>query len=150
MNAAFAGEERPVSFADVAGRWTGQAHALAADRKRCGPKGCQITLDIVPCGKDYCGIEVAQNEACGAVALNLAAGSAYEGAVDLAGKMTLAAGSTPYVVQAVLSRQADGAPMLSFVGDTGSELMLFRRSFPFHMLMTRSGSATCTMEKATS
>ncbi len=35
-----------------------------SDATRCGPAGCNLVLDIVPCDGGWCGIEVDQQSAC--------------------------------------------------------------------------------------
>lgn len=155
--AALAGLPTPP---DLGGRWSGTPFALRADAQRCGPDGCRLTLDIVACGtdgRDWCGIEVGRDEKCGATALTMGVSREHDkdGREPITrvykGKLTLAEGTQAYVVQAVLRQAENGWPeRLDFVGDTGPELMLFRRSFPFHAELVRAGPATCRMEKPVS
>ena len=67
------------------------------------------------------------------------------------GKLSLAKGSDAYVVEAH-HRPAHGgeSSILTLVGDTGPELMLFRRSFPFNATLTRVADAVCKAEKPVS
>jgi hypothetical protein len=74
---------------------------------------------------------------------------AHCGSIEFNGKLELAKGSAPYAVKAWY-RSEDSSASLHFLGDTGPELRLMRRSFPFEANLARSGEAICTLEKATS
>ena len=133
---------------DISGRWTGTTHAIAADPSRCGPDGCTLTLDITKCGEAWCGVEVGADNACKGQALTLKSGQDENKTPSIfSGKLSLGAGAEDYVVEAVV-RQFEGQPrQLSFIGDTGPELMIFRRSFPFRAMLSAAGEATCKPEK---
>ncbi len=67
------------------------------------------------------------------------------------GKLELARGTEPYVIEAyVQPAQGDHPMQLSMTGDTGGEFRVFRRSFPFHATLARTGDATCKLEKPVS
>ncbi|MGQ0457612.1 MAG: hypothetical protein ACT4OU_11180 [Hyphomicrobium sp.] len=142
----------------LAGRWTGPQHGFGARAARsdCGSGLCNLIFDIVACGPDWCGIAVGKNETCGAVAMKLQPNTAPDRVNAFGGKLELAKGSDPYVIEAWYSGPGERAgegedqPHLSMVGDTGPELMMFRRSFPFSAELARTGEAKCTLEKATS
>ncbi len=138
----------------ISGRWTGKPHVLRADPKRCGPDGCTLTLDVVACAGGWCGVEVTgDGKVCGGDTMTLTQRKAESGALSpyFDGKLSLAQGSEPYVVEAH-HRPAHGGEksILTFVGDTGPELMLFRRSFPFNATLTRVADAVCKAEKPVS
>ena len=71
------------------------------------------------------------------------------------GKVELAKGSAPYVVEAWYNPAGQTAgegsdqAHLNMVGDTG-EMLMMRRSFPFQAELARTGDAQCTLDKATS
>jgi hypothetical protein len=142
----------------LAGRWIGPHYGYGsrAAEGACASGPCTLTFDIVACGSDWCGIAVGKDDACGAVAMKLTHNTEPDRANSFAGKLELAKGAAPYVVEAWY--QAPGAQAgedadqarLSMVGDTGPELMMYRRSFPFSAELARSGEAKCTLEKATS
>ena len=136
---------------DLNGRWQGQPMGYLDPAKVCGAKGCELTLDIVRCAGKWCGIRVEKADACGGVALTLTPHHVTDPKVTpivLDGKLELADGTQPYVIEAVLRPGADGAlTQLTMVGDTGPELMLMRRSFPFRAVMARTGDAVCKMDK---
>mgnify|MGYP000894278180 CR=1 FL=1 len=146
---AFAGPEGPA----LGGRWQGTNYRMAALSPDCDKDGCKMTLDIAPCGKVWCGIEVAKDGSCGATALEIAIKEKYEdGAFSFTGKLSLAANTEPYVIEAYLQpaekgdRQAgsEDQPMrLSMTGDTGGTFRAYRRSFPFHATLARAGDAIC-------
>jgi hypothetical protein len=137
--------------ADVAGRWTSdRIWQLSRAGANCDAGDCGLTLDIVACGDSYCGVEVGKDGACGATALTFDAGKAEDsGAVIFSGKLELARGTEPYVVEAYLKAPPaeDPVPLLHISGDTGGEFRAFRRSFPFHATLERKGEASCTAEK---
>lgn len=135
---------------DLNGRWKGQPMGYLDPAKVCGAKGCDLTLDIVRCGEKWCGIKLEKADACGGVALTLTPHQEKDPAVTpvLDGKLELADGTQPYVIEAVLRPGADGKmTQLTMVGDTGPELMIMRRSFPFRAVMARIGDAVCKMDK---
>jgi len=137
--------------ADIGGRWQGASYEMSR-RRACEDDDCrQLTLDISRCGEGWCGIEVAKGGGCGGTALKINAGEA-EGARSLyRGELKLAEGTEPYTVEAYLSPRADGvAADLEIIGDTGGEFRMFRRSFPFHTALSRTGDAVCHPEKSVS
>ena len=139
----------PVS---LAGRWVGRyyGYGRGKDVQDCGADGCGLTYDIVACKEGWCGIAIKDDKSCGAVAVHLAA-DAKEGDAAFKGKLELAKGAAPYTVEAWYSADAETkAVQLHLLGDTGPELMLFRRSFPLEATFERAGDATCNIDKATS
>ena len=144
-----AAEAKPIV---LAGRWSGQYYGYGRqgeDRAHCGSNGCVLTYDIVACKDGWCGIAVNADKRCGSIGVRLAAGAKSEGGIEFNGKLELAKGSAPYSVKAWY-RSEDSSASLHFLGDTGPELRLMRRSFPFEANLARSGEAICTFEKATS
>jgi hypothetical protein len=136
----------------IAGRWTGNSYGYGrrAGAQDCGDTGCGMTYDIVACKEGWCGISVKNDKSCGAVGLHLAADRKVGEGV-FKGELEPAKGAAPYAVEAWYGADKDsGAIGLHFVGNTGAELLLFRRSYPFEADMTRAGDATCTLDKATS
>lgn len=131
----------------IAGRWSGTTHTISADPSRCGPDGCTLTIDISPCGDAWCGVEVGKDGGCKGEALSLKSGKEADLAPNVfRGKLTLDASADDYVVEAVLLTRQGEPRRLSFIGDTGPELMIFRRSFPFHAQLAASGEAQCKSE----
>ena len=146
---AKAGEMSPVS---LAGRWAGHyyAYGRSSDAKDCGAGGCNLTYDIVACKEGWCGIAIKDDNTCGAVAVHLSANT-EPGKTEFRGKLELAKGAAPYSVAAWYSADPESkAGELHLIGDTGPELMLFRRSFPLEANFTRTGDATCKIDDATS
>jgi hypothetical protein len=136
---------------DLAGRWKGQPMGYLDPAKVCGAKGCELTLDIVRCADKWCGIRVEAADKCGSVALSLTPHNVTDPKVRpdvLDGKLELADGTQPYVIEAVLRPDNTGAmTQLTMVGDTGPELMVMRRSFPFRAVMARTGDSVCKLDK---
>ncbi len=150
---------------NLAGRWSGNHYANTMRAPiRIGdpspaavaPKLNTLTYDIVACGDEWCGIAVTDEKTCGSIALKLARDPKSGRGNAFNGKLELAKGAAPYVVEAWYSAPNTKAgersekAHLNFVGDTGGELLMMRRSFPFQAEMARVGEPTCTMEKATS
>lgn len=136
----------------LAGRWTGRYYGYGrpGDAQGCSDDGCGLTYDIVACKEGWCGIAVKDDKSCGAVGVHLAS-DAKEGDSAFKGKLELVKGAAPYAVEAWFgAAKADDVAQLHFLGDTGPELMLFRRSYPFEANLARAGDATCTLDKATS
>ncbi len=131
-----------LSVPSLGGRWQGPNYRMAAKSPECNNGACELTLDIVPCGKDWCGIEVGRDDKCGTTALKLAVAGDGD---QLQGTLSLAAGTEPYVIRAhiVTGDGPDAAPRLSLTGDTGGEFRIYRRSFPFHATLARIGDAVC-------
>lgn len=150
-----AADEAPIA---LAGRWTGPRYGYA----RIGPNGhdggkaSTLTYDIVACGEGWCGIAVSDEEPCGAVGLRIAPDKTKNSPNAFNGKLELAKGTALYVVEAWYAAPDAGdqggrsAPRLSLIGDTGTELLMMRRSFPLQAELTRISDAQCTLEKATS
>ena len=141
----------------LAGRWTGPRYAYnmrAPNAEDCGGKPCTLTYDIVACPEGWCGIAVTDATPCGPIAVYLKQETASNRRNGFTGKLELANGSAPYTVEAWYN--ADGASNgsehahLNFVGDTGGELLMMRRSFPFQAELARISDAQCTLDKATS
>lgn len=161
---AAAGERTAESSADLtpvvlAGRWKGPRYSFnlrAADAQSCNGKPCELTYDIVVCAEGWCGIAVTDDQAFGRIGLRLNPNAAKDRRNAFTGKLELAKGSAPYTVEAWYAppgeREGEGHQQahLSFVGDTGPELLMMRRSFPFQAELTRVSDAQCTLEKATS
>lgn len=141
----------PVS---LAGRWQGPHRSYnmrVAETGSCANGACQLTYDIVACPSGWCGIAVTANATCGAIGLHLAHDTKKARPNVFAGKLELAKGSAPYTVEAWHHAHEDGtAASLNLIGDTGPELLMMRRSFPFQAELARIGDATCTLEKVTS
>jgi hypothetical protein len=136
----------------LAGRWTGRYYGYGrpGDAQGCSDDGCGLTYDIVACKEGWCGIAVKDDKSCGAVGVHLAS-DAKEGDSAFKGKLELAKGAAPYAVEAWFGADKDSNTVqLHFLGDTGSELRMFRRSYPFEANLARAGDATCTLDKATS
>ncbi len=143
--------DAPATPIVLAGRWSGPHYGSAARKSRgdCGSGPCTLTYDVVACGADWCGIAVGKDDVCGAVAMKLASAGDPDRPNSFKGNLELAKGSDAYVVEAWWRAPLEGEdkPYLSMVGDTGPELIMFRRSFPFSAELARSGDAKCTLEK---
>jgi hypothetical protein len=142
-------EATPVS---LAGRWIGHYYGYGrrGDGGGCGDDGCALTYDIVACKEGWCGIAVKDGKTCGAVGVHLTA-DATQGENAFKGKLELAKGAAAYAVEAFYRiDKASNAVDLHFLGDTGPELLMFRRSYPFEATLARAGDTTCTLGKATS
>lgn len=139
---------------DISGRWEGRSFELARRAEDCGDKRCALVVDIARCQTGWCGVEVIGSEQrCGATALKLDGGQAGGGTSTLfKGKLELAKGSEPYVVEAYLVTMGgdEVRTELQIVGDTGGEFRMFRRSFPFNATLVRSGDAHCRPESTVS
>ena len=143
-----------VSPGDLTGRWEGRTVGLAR-AKDCGEGPCTLALDLVRCATGWCGVEVTGGDRkCGATALRLDDGDAGSGggATVFRGKLELAKGTEPYVVEAYLipPTDADDKTELQIAGDTGGEFRVFRRSFPFTATLARTGEAKCRPESTVS
>ena len=138
----------------LAGRWKGPHRSYnmrATDTGQCANGACELTYDIVACPTGWCGIAVTGDATCGAIGLHIALDTQKAKPNVFSGKLELAKGSAPYTVEAWHHANDDGArPTLNFIGDTGPELLMMRRSFPFQAELARVSDATCTLEKATS
>jgi hypothetical protein len=145
---------------NLAGRWSGNHFGFASRRLLKGEEKAAarntLTYDIVACGDSWCGIAVTDEKTCGAVGLRMARDPKSGRGNAFSGNLELAKGSAPYVIEAWYSAAKSNAgegsekAHLHFVGDTGGELLMMRRSFPFQAEMARVGEPVCTLEKATS
>ncbi len=140
---------------DLAGRWEGRTYELARRGADCDGKPCTLTLDLAPCGSGWCGVEViGAAQRCGATALKLDGGEGNPGSSTLfKGKLELAKGTEPYVVEAYLvtmNEEAGAKRELQIAGDTGGEFRMFRRSFPFNATLALIGEAKCRPETTVS
>ena len=148
--------DKPLEFAtlaspSIAGRWSGTPHAVRHDASRCGPDGCKLVLDIVACGAGWCGIEVDRQNTCAGEALQLAVHRDPKREAAFEGRFSLGKDTQGYVVEATFEAPEEGRPArLYLVGDTGPEFMMFRRSFPFHAALTRTGDPVCETDKPVS
>jgi hypothetical protein len=122
----------------IAGRWTGVTH---------DQKAGSLTLDIVACGKGWCGIKVEAGERCGGTALKVAFVEllgAPSHSLQFDGTFELAEGTEPYVVQAWLVPSSEKHPLhLQIAGDTGGAYREYRRSFEFDAVLSRVADAIC-------
>ncbi|WP_156827567.1 hypothetical protein [Hyphomicrobium zavarzinii] len=139
---------------DISGRWEGRSYELART-KDCAEKPCTLTLDVARCAAGWCGVEVLDaGRKCGSTALKLDAGerSAISGNTLFKGKLELAQGTEPYVVEVSLINWSGDEPktQLHITGDTGGEFRMFRRTFPFNATLARSGDAHCRPESTVS
>ena len=136
----------------IAGRWSGSHYgARLTPDESCGGKPCTLTLDVVACDSGWCGIVVSNDKPCGAVALHVHPSAKRNRPGIFEGKLELAKGAAPFVVQAsYYEKDGTKTPTLNVIGDTGSELLLMRRSYPLQAELARTGDAQCTLEKATS
>ncbi len=136
----------------IAGRWSGlQYSSTFVPPRTSGESQRNLTLDIVACEPGWCGILISQDQRCGAVALHLHQTSSKNRNGIFEGKLELAKGAAPFVVQAsYYEKDGSKTPTLNVIGDTGRELLLMRRSYPLQAELARSGDAQCTLEKATS
>lgn len=143
----------------LAGRWTGPRFGYA----RIGPRGSEggkastLTYDIVACDTGWCGIAVNDETPCGAIGLRIAPDPSKNSHNAFTGKLELAKGTAGYVVEAWYAapdaedvERGRTNPRLSLIGDTGTELLMMRRSFPLQAELARIGDAQCTLEQATS
>jgi hypothetical protein len=128
----------------------------APSAESCGGKPCTLTFDIVACDDGWCGIRVADDKPCGPVSLHLKQDNKRAGRSAFQGKLDLIKGSAEYTVEAWYApagtQAGEGSDQahLNFIGDTGGEMLLMRRTFPFQAELARTGDAQCTLDKATS
>jgi hypothetical protein len=141
----------PTAPVSLAGRWTGKRRGYGRSEAEgdCSG-GCALTYDFVACKDGWCGIAVRDGNMCGAIGVRLAANNAVTGGGGTyKGQLVLAKDTAPYSVEAWYSDN-EGTANLHFLGDTGPELRIMRRSFPFEAELARTGDATCTLENGTS
>jgi hypothetical protein len=146
----------------LAGRWQGPRFGYGARKvgsEACaGDKPCLLTYDIVACPEGWCGIEVSDATPCGAIGVRMSPDTTKDRRNAFQGKLELAKGAAPYIIEAwytppdatKTAGPAAAGAHLHIVGDTGGELLMMRRSFPFQAELTRMSDAQCTLEKATS
>jgi hypothetical protein len=127
--------ETALTEKDIGGRWNAQDRAL--------------TLDIVPCGDRWCGVQVTHGAQCGSTVLQLDF-KPDEYGIHFTGRLTLAAPTKPYMVSASLVRAPDGTLSIHMIGNTGTELRLHTRTFAFSALMVRLGDPVCASSPRTS
>lgn len=142
------GETAKAAPIDIAGRWEGRSFELARAKDCGGDVACTLTLDLARCATGWCGVEVVGRERrCGTTALKLDAGAINPegGSTLFKGKLELAQGTEPYVVEVYLYPPAASGEKsaLEITGDTGGEFRMFRRSFPFNATLARAGDAVC-------
>jgi hypothetical protein len=156
---AASAEPANVAPVNIAGRWSGPRFGFnmrAPQGQDCGGKRCELTYDIVACGDAWCGIAVSNEMPCGAIGIRLTPDIERNHRNAFKGRLELTKGSAAYTIEAWYAPPStEGGerpepPRLSIVGDTGGELLMMRRSFPFQAELARVGDAQCTLEKATS
>jgi hypothetical protein len=152
--AADQGGAAPPAAVDLSGRWEGRSFELSRRAADCTGDRCQLVVDIAPCQTGWCGVEViGAEQRCGATALKLDGGQVAGGTSTLfKGKLELAQGTEPYVVEVYLvpPRGDDPKAELQITGDTGGEFRMFRRSFPYNATLVRAGDAICRPETTVS
>ncbi len=142
--------------ADLAGRWLGSKSELSRSKACAEGEACNaLTLDVSRCGEGWCGVEVLSSGKCGATALKFALTTVKElPSPSYRGTLSLAKSTEPYVVEVAFQVYSIGTepeePHLSIIGDTGGEFHMFRRTFPFHSILSKTGPAVCLPEKALS
>lgn len=137
------------------GRWTGHFGGSSVRPESCTNAGeCKLTLDIVACGKDWCGTRIDDKGGCAGTALKLSLAANQPDNHNFAnykGKLELVKGSSPYYLDAWSRRSdANATPELHMVGDTGGEIRFLRRTFPFSANLTRTDKAHCQADAKTS
>lgn len=139
-----------ITSADFAGRWSGSYHGYGAARAKCDGGPCKLTLDVSPCASGWCGVMVKDDGSCGGVAMKVELEKGRDNFVRFTGRLDLEPKAASYAIQATLWSSDGGVKSVDLIGDTGQELVLMRRSFPFSAHLARSGDAVCTTDKATS
>lgn len=133
--------------ASPAGRWV-------QETPRCEGTTCAPIYDIVPCGKDWCGIEVKGGQECGRIALRLSP-DAHPGRPSFTGRFERAPGTEAYSVFASVLAPSKlnaqpASPRLIIYGNTGGPLEMLRRTWPLNIEMARLGDAQCKADAKTS
>jgi len=131
--AGMAMAEPPLKHADIAGRWVSDRMRISATER--------FTLDISRCADGWCGVEV-RNGSCGSTTLRLDESELRAPLAVFSGRIGLGSGAQPYVIRVHLSRY-EGAFQLDLFGNSGDELELWRRNYPYRQLMARTGDAVC-------
>jgi hypothetical protein len=130
---------------ELAGRW---GSVLRLSAKDCNGTACVLRYDLAPCGEFWCGVEVKADGICGAVAFQLGQGTVKQSQVEYSGSYQRSEGTQQYKVRASLyarpfGESPTGPLMLSIFGSTDGDFQPFRRSYPLHMLLSRTGDAVC-------
>lgn len=151
-NVAVAG--LPGSKIDLAGRWRGEHsnHGIRVPSDRCSGGSCNLVYDIVACKQGWCGTRVLADGKCGTATMTLSTQKADAPTLVLEGQLYLSADASPYAVRAWYNAgsEKEKSEQISMIGDTGGELMMFRRSFPFHARLVRAGVAACGLKNPVS
>jgi hypothetical protein len=112
-----------------------------------------LTLDIVACGADWCGTRIDDQGGCAGTALRLSLAPKQpqdRSAASFKGQLEVVKGSSPYYVEAWSEGLgADARPTLRMVGDTGGEIRVLRRTFPFSANLVRTDKAHCLADAKT-
>lgn len=142
----------PTKLEDISGRWQGRFRAYGAKRSSCTGEDCnRLTLDVSRCGSAWCGVVVPKEGGCGETAMRLDGPRADGREAAFTGTLKLAEGTEPYTVRTSgIARDSVDPATMWIIGDTGGELRMFRRSFPFEATMARQGDAVCKPEQKTS
>jgi hypothetical protein len=124
-------ETTPTAPPELTGRWVAQKRNLV--------------LDISRCGAGWCGVEVKDGRACGAIALRVElVREAGDARPEFIGRLELAATAEPYAVEVSFFEPSDGGPLkLIISGNSGDKFEPWRRTFQFRELLARSGEAVC-------
>lgn len=123
----------------IVGRWI----AVNGDDK-------ERAIDIGRCGQLWCGVEVDKDGKCGRVALHLILANGEKGGdVQFTGQYSAVDGTEPYVIGATVMQEKQGLTLYAY-GHTGGQFLAFRRSYPFHMMLSREGDAVCKTEEKVS
>ncbi len=128
---------RSIKAADIAGRWQGESWAQGS--------GGSLTLDIVACGKGWCGIRVAANDSVRRHGTQdrRRHSRAVQRAVRRE-RWSWHQGTEPYTVHATIFSAQEGEPLaMQIAGDTGGQFRAYRRSFPFEAQLARMGEPVC-------
>lgn len=134
-----------IQASDLSGRWS---RYVADPRHACRDASCRVSYDLVRCGDGWCGIEVKDGKECGRIALRLDAGTQKQGGVEFSGRYERAEEMQPYTVRANLFVSTQRQPpneqvLLSVLGNTDGNMQPWRRTFPLHVVLARSGEAVC-------
>ncbi len=130
------------------GRW-------AQEGRHCTGPECRRVYDFAPCGTGWCGVEVKEGGACGSVAFRLQTSEGLAPGSELTGRYERAPGAEAYTVRVNVRPPSPRDPQpassrLVIVGNTGTTLELFRRTFPLHMVLQREGDAVCKANNSVS
>lgn len=124
------------------GRWAGQFGGTSLASGRCSDhKNCTLTLDIIPCGEQWCGIRIDDAGGCTGNVLRLGSVSRPDNAQSYVGELKLMEGTAPYTLRAWMRKGDNGQPELRLIGDSGGKFL--SRTFSFHAVLARTGDARC-------